>query len=134
MSTTAAFAPGPGTPNGQSPRLLDQVAQAALERGATESTAGQFVARVRALVVFHGKRHPRELGRAAVSSFLEHVVSTEQPPLSALEMARSALELLYGTVRISYPSSRRYVVKQRPRNTRVFSFLLLPYSRFFLHG
>jgi integron integrase len=34
----------------------------------------------------------------AVSRFLEHVVRTQQPPLPALEMARSALELLYGTV------------------------------------
>ncbi|MCL6504366.1 MAG: phage integrase N-terminal SAM-like domain-containing protein [Pirellulales bacterium] len=53
---------------------------------------------MRAYVLFHGKRHPRELDRAAVSRFLEHVVRTEKQPLPALEPARSALELLYGAV------------------------------------
>ncbi len=53
---------------------------------------------VRAYVLFHGKRHPRDLDRQAVGRFLEHVVQTEKPPLPALETARSALELLYGTV------------------------------------
>jgi integron integrase len=78
--------------------LLDQVAQAARQQGATASTASQFVSWVRAFVLFHGKRHPRELGRPALSRFLEHVVRTENPPLPALEMARAALELLYGNV------------------------------------
>jgi hypothetical protein len=48
---------------------------------------------VRAYVLFHGKRHPHDFDRAAVSRFLEHVVQTEKAPLPALESARSALEL-----------------------------------------
>ena len=48
--------------------------------------------------LFHEKRHPRELSLAAVTRFLEHVVRTEKQPLPALELARSAIELLYGTV------------------------------------
>jgi hypothetical protein len=53
---------------------------------------------VRAFVLFHGKRHPRELGLSAVHRFLEHVVKTEKQPLPALENARSALALLFGPV------------------------------------
>lgn len=53
---------------------------------------------MRAYVLFHGKRHPSELNLAAVTRFLEHVVRTEKQPLPALESARSALELLYGTI------------------------------------
>jgi len=53
---------------------------------------------VRAFILFHGKRHPRELGLPDATRFLEHVVRTEKQPLPALETARSALELLYGTV------------------------------------
>jgi hypothetical protein len=48
--------------------------------------------------LFHGKRHPRELGLPAVNRFLEHVVRTDKQPLPALETARSALELLYAGV------------------------------------
>src|SRR5215831_5766017 len=98
MSTSPLAIQAPGNPGASPPRLLDQVGQAARQRGATEATTSEFVSWVRAFVVFHGKRHPRELGRPAVSRFLEHVVRTVQPPLPALEMARSALELLYGTV------------------------------------
>jgi hypothetical protein len=82
----------------QSPRLLDQVAHAARQRGASQMTTAQLVSCVRALVLFHDKRHPRELGLPAVTRFLEHVVRTEKQPLPALEAARSALELLYGPV------------------------------------
>src|SRR5258707_836077 len=82
----------------QPPRLLDQVAETARKRGASEPTTEQLVSWVRAYVLFHGKRHPRELGLAAVSRFLQHVVRTEKQPLAALEAARAALELLYGHV------------------------------------
>jgi integron integrase len=98
MSITLLPQPTPQRAASQPPRLLDQVAQAARHRGASEPTTAQLVAWVRAYVLFHGKRHPRELDRAAVSRFLEHVVRSEKQPLPALESARSALELLYGTV------------------------------------
>jgi integron integrase len=90
----------PGSPAGVAapPRLLDAVAQAARRRGASEPNIAQVVGWVRAFVLFHGKRHPRELGRPEVSRFLEHVLHSEKEPLSALEAARSGLELLYGQV------------------------------------
>ena len=98
MTTTVLPAPTPQVTAVQPPWLLDQVAQAARQRGASESATARLVSWVRAYVLFHGKRHPHDLGREAVSRFLEHVVQTEQPPLPALESARSALELLYGAV------------------------------------
>jgi hypothetical protein len=59
---------------------------------------GQVVGRLVAPAALLGKRHPPELGLADASCFLEHVVRTEKQPLPALETARSALELLFGTV------------------------------------
>jgi hypothetical protein len=82
----------------QPPRLMDQVAEAARQRGASQPTTAQLVSCVPAFVLFHGKRQPRELGLLAVTRFLDHVVRTEKQPLPALETARSALELLYGAV------------------------------------
>lgn len=98
MTTSVLSAPALQATAVQPPRLLDQVAQAARQRGASEPTASRLVFWVRAYVLFHGKRHPRDLDRQAVGRFLEHVVQTEKPPLPALEAARSALELLYGVV------------------------------------
>ena len=98
MSANPASIEAPAAIVAQPPRLLDQVAQVARQRGASEPTSAQMVSWVRAFVLFHGKRHPRELGLPAVSRYLEHVVRTEKQPLPALEAARSALELLYGPV------------------------------------
>ena len=50
----------------QPPRLLEQVAQAARQRGASEPTTTQLVSWVRAFILFHEKRHPSELSLAAV--------------------------------------------------------------------
>jgi hypothetical protein len=82
----------------QPARLPDQVAQAARQRGASQPTTAQLVSGVRAFVLFHGKRHPRALGRPAVTRFLEQVVGTEKQPSPAPEAARSARELLDGPV------------------------------------
>ena len=98
MTTSLLSQPTPQVDAPQPPRLLDQVAQAARQRGASEPTTAQQVSWVRAYVLFHDKRHPRELRLPAVRRFLEHVVRTEKQPLPALAAARSALELLYGAV------------------------------------
>ncbi len=98
MGTSLLPQPTPQIIAPQPPRLLDQVAQAARQRGASEPTTTHLVSWARAYILFHGKRHPRELGLTDATRFLEHVVRTEKAPLPALETARSALELLYGTV------------------------------------
>src|SRR5262245_8775432 len=80
------------------PRLLDQLRQAALERGHSAATADAYVAWSRQFILVHGKRHPRELGLADVGRFLERVARREPEPLRAIEAARSALEFLYQDV------------------------------------
>jgi hypothetical protein len=80
------------------PRLLDQVCERAAARGHTPATVDAFVHWTRGYILFHGKRHPRELGRAEVSRYLEKVAPTEKEALRALESARQALEFLYSEV------------------------------------
>ena len=92
---------------GEPPRLLDQVAQAARQRGASQPTTAQLVSCVRAFVLYHGKRHPCELGLPAVTRFLEHVVRTEKQPLPALEAARSALSKPLVLPGVALPQRRR---------------------------
>src|SRR5438445_8687940 len=90
--------PIPPAAAAQPQRLLDQVAEVARQRGTSEPTIRQMNCWIRAFVRYHGKKHPRELGLLEVKQFLEHVVRTEKQPLPSMEMARSALELLYGRV------------------------------------
>ena len=82
------------TPTPRSPRLLDQVQAIALARFARREPAERYVAWVRRFILFHGKRHPRELGIPEVGRFLQHLAQTEKDPLGCLEQAREALSFL----------------------------------------
>ena len=48
--------------------------------------------------VFHGKRHPSELGRAEVEAFLTHLAVDGQVAASTQNQAKSALLFLYREV------------------------------------
>jgi integrase len=91
MSSVGTFS----APVTQPPRLLDQLKQKALARFGRAEPGERYVAWARRFILFHGKRHPRELGMDAVGQFLEHVAQSEKDPLRGLEQAREALEFLY---------------------------------------
>src|ERR1700720_192773 len=77
------------------PSLLAQLRLIARQRGHVEPTVAAFADWARRFILFHGKRHPRELGLAEVAQFLEHLAQTEKDPLRCLEQARDALDFLY---------------------------------------
>jgi len=79
----------------QPPRLLDQLRAAARAAGPAEAAVTSFAAWACRYIRFHGKRHPRAMGRAEIGRFLEHVVRPEKAPLPALAAARVALDFLY---------------------------------------
>lgn len=79
-------------PAAQPPRLLDQVRASARAAGFAEPTVAAFAAWVCRYIHFHDKQPPRDLGRAAVGQFLEHVARTELRPLPAF--TATAAELL----------------------------------------
>lgn len=105
--------------NATAPRLLDQLRDAALERFARPEPAARYVTWCRAFILFHGKRHPRELGMADVGRFLSHVVQSEKEPLGSLEAAREALGFLYDEVLLTplgelpYPEPPRLIDRLR---------------------
>ncbi len=96
MATITISAASASTP--QAPRLLDQVRQMATARFGRPEPAERYVQWSRRYILFHGKRHPRALGRAQAGRFLEHVVQSEKDPLGCLEAAREALGFLYEEV------------------------------------
>jgi hypothetical protein len=87
-SSSPAAAPQP-------PRLLDQLRETALAHFGRPEPGQRFADSVRDFILFHGKRHPRELGLPEVACFLDHLARTEKDPLPRLEEARDALAFLY---------------------------------------
>jgi hypothetical protein len=85
-------------PSPQPPRLLDLVRQTALARFGQDGPGQRFADWTRRLVLFHDKRHPRDLSPGDVRRFLEHVTQTEKDPLNRLEEAHTALSFLYHDV------------------------------------
>jgi integron integrase len=86
-----SFSPTPPQP----PRLLDQLRALAAARFARDEPGERYVGWARRFIVFHGKRHPRQLGLTEIGRFLEHVAQIEKDPLRCLEQAREALAFLY---------------------------------------
>src|SRR6266852_3940971 len=80
------------------PRLLDQLRQTARQRGHAEPSVAAFADWSRRFILFHGKRHPRELGLPEIGQFLESIAQTEPDALRALAAGRDALEFLYRAV------------------------------------
>lgn len=80
------------------PRLLDEVRLACERRHYSPRTAKTYAFWVRRYVLFHGKRHPRELGAEALTAFLNHLASREKVSASTQAQALNALVFLYRQV------------------------------------
>jgi integron integrase len=87
--------PPPGMPP---PRLLDRVRQAVRVRQYSPRTEKAYLFWIRRYVVFHGKRHPSEMGSPQVSAFLSDLAVRQQVSASTQNQAFSALLFLYREV------------------------------------
>ena len=85
-------------PRHESPRLLDRVADAAIARHLSASTRKTYVRWIRRFVLFHRKRHPRDMGVAEANAFLTHLAVDGHVSASTQNQALSALLFLYGPV------------------------------------
>jgi integrase len=83
---------------GGKPKLLDQVRQLLRLRHYSLRTEEAYVAWIRRYILFHGKRHPRELGEGYVSAFLSALALRGRVAASTQNQALSALLFLYKEV------------------------------------
>jgi len=77
------------------PRLLDRVREANRLRHGSRSTEKSYIAWIRRYIVFHGKRHPAEMGAAEVAQFLSSLAVDGKVAASTQNQALSALLFLY---------------------------------------
>jgi integron integrase len=77
------------------PRLLDQVREAIRLRHYSYRTEQQYVAWIRRYILFHGRRHPRDLAAAEIETFLTYLASQRNVAAATQAQALAALLFLY---------------------------------------
>jgi integron integrase len=82
----------------QPPRLLDRVREAARLRHYSRRTEKAYVGWIRRFVLFHGKRHPVDMGPAEMTAFLSALATEGHVAASTQNQALGALLFLYRAV------------------------------------
>jgi integron integrase len=80
------------------PKLLDQVRDRIRVKHYSLRTEKQYVQWIKRFILFHGKRHPQEMGAAEVKAFLTHLAVEGNVSASTQNQALSALLFLYKEV------------------------------------
>jgi integron integrase len=81
-----------------SPKLLDRVRAEIRVRHYSLRTEQAYVDWVRRFVLFHNKRHPKEMGAVELRDFLSHLAVDRNVSASTQNQAKSALLFLYREV------------------------------------
>ena len=83
---------------GQEPKLLDQLRERVRRLNYSFRTERAYADWVKRFILFHGKRHPRDMGTQEVEAFLSHLASERDVAASTQNQALSALLFLYKEV------------------------------------
>lgn len=82
----------------QSKKLLDQVRDAIRRKHYAYRTEETYVSWIRQYILFHHKRHPQEMGAAAIEAFLTYLAQERHVSASTQNQALSAILFLYREV------------------------------------
>jgi integrase len=107
--------------DGQPPlRLLDQVRELIRIRHYSIRTEHAYLQWIRRFILFHDKRHPRELGAAELTAFLSDLAIRRNVSASTQNQALHAILFLYRDVlRINLPWLREVQRAKRPQHLPV---------------
>ena len=102
------------------PKLLDRLRDACRVRHYSIRTEEAYHGWCRRFILFHGKRHPSEMGAPEITAFLTHLAVEGQVGASTQNRAFSALLFLYKSVHDADPGVVAGVVRaQRPKRLPV---------------
>ena len=79
-------------------KLLDQVREKIRYKHYSLSTENTYVSCIKQYILYHGKRHPAEMGAAEVEAFLTHLATARQVASSTQNQALSAILFKYREV------------------------------------
>jgi integron integrase len=102
------------------PRLLDRVRIAIRTRHYSIRTEEAYVGWIRRFILFHGKRHPNEMGEPEISRFLSYLAVSDHVTASTQNQALSALLFLYRNVlEMAFPALDNVVRAKRAKRLPV---------------
>jgi integrase len=102
------------------PRLLDQVRTQVRVRHYSYRTEVTYVGWIRRFILFHGKRHPRLLGKGDIERFLSDLAVRRRVSASTQSQALAAVLFLYKQVlKIELPWLDEVVRASKPRHLPV---------------
>jgi len=82
-------------PQGKSKKLLDQVRDALRVKHYAYRTEKAYIFWIRRYILFHGKRHPKDMGVKEIQAFLTHLAVNRNVSASTQNQALNALIFLY---------------------------------------
>ena len=98
------------------PRLLAQVRDAIRVRHYSYRTERAYLHWIRQFVLFHGSRHPRDMGAEEVARFLSHMATERDVAAATQAQALAALLFLYKAVLgVELPWLDEVIRAKRPR-------------------
>lgn len=80
------------------PKLLDQIRQRIRTKHYSQSTEKAYVQWIKQFILFHNKRHPREMGEKEISEFLSYLAVQRRVASSTQNQALCAILFLYRQV------------------------------------
>src|SRR5260370_24788363 len=86
--------PSVASPGAHPPRLLEQLRQTALARFGRREPGERHADWALRYILFHGKRHPRELAAGQVCRFLSRVAQNRKIPPGCLRKSSDELTFL----------------------------------------
>jgi integron integrase len=102
------------------PRLLDRLRDAIGTRHYSYRTEKQYVAWARRFILFHNRRHPRDMGGPEVEEFLSHLATHRRVSAATQSQALAALLFLYKHVlAIDLPWLSQVTRARRPKKLPV---------------
>jgi integron integrase len=105
-------------------KLLDQVRDILRLKHYAYRTEETYVQWIRRYILFHNKRHPKDMGVPEIEEFLTHLATTENVSASTQNQAFSALLFLYRHV-LQLPLDDR-IEALRARRSRYLPTVLTP--------
>jgi integron integrase len=86
------------SPTQHPPKLLDQVRYTLRRKHYSYRTEQAYVHWIKRFILFHDKRHPKDMGAPEIEAFLTHLAAEEKVAASTQNQALSALLFLYREV------------------------------------
>lgn len=84
--------------NATKPKLLDQVHEVLRLHQYSIATERNYLHWIKRFILFHGKRHPANMGKQEVEAFLTHLAARRKVSASTQNVALAALLFLYAKV------------------------------------